>query len=307
MCLGEWSECQGKAQVHSSNYTLELTLTLFSAILTMNMRCPWASVQCSSDTQHNCCATCRWVGPVAGITSRHNVYCSYRHVTEQLSTRIRAWDQALQAEGVRDAGVLGTGPSSPPSPAAPSKFGSTTQNKQRREGSPRAGNASSSKPASSRQYAEQQRALLIGRRRALSHELMQRVQGSYSTSDLAGRSLSVLDAYYAHDQLDPTKSRIKCHGADAVPSRPRLEGFPAGTGDCCAPKLLHAAYLRGLKPLSLVEWWYGTKPNTATKQGRSSSGSGPPSMRVHGTVHPSCQKCESILGSMLCMNTEQFV
>ena len=229
------------------------------------------------------------------------MYCSYRHVTEQLSTRIRAWDQALQAEGVRDAGILGTGPASPPSLAAPSKLGSTTQNKQRREGGPRAGYLDSSKTAASWQYAERQRALLIGRRRALSHELMQRIQGSYSTSDLAGRSLSVLDAYYAHELLDPTKSRvIGGHGSGAVPSRPRFEGFPAGTADCCAPKLLHAAYLRGLRPLSMVEWWFGTKPNTATKQGRSSSGSGPPSMRVHGTVHPSCPKCESILGSMLC-------
>ena len=32
--------------------------------------------------------------------------------------------------------------------------------------------------------------------------------------------------------------------------------FPAGTGDCAAIKLLHAAASAGLQPYSMVEFWY---------------------------------------------------
>ena len=32
---------------------------------------------------------------------------------------------------------------------------------------------------------------------------------------------------------------------------------PSGAGECCAPKLLQAAYLEGLTPVSIAEYWYG--------------------------------------------------
>lgn len=61
---------------------------------------------------------------------------------------------------------------------------------------------------------------------------------------------------------------------------------PSGAGECCAPKLLHAAYLRGLHPVSIAEYWYG-KP----KEGE---------VRIHGTHYPACRgKCLPVLGWML--------
>lgn len=61
---------------------------------------------------------------------------------------------------------------------------------------------------------------------------------------------------------------------------------PSGAGECCAPKLLQAAYLRKLKPISIAEYWYG-KP----KGGE---------VRVHGNHYPACRgKCLPLLSWML--------
>ena len=35
---------------------------------------------------------------------------------------------------------------------------------------------------------------------------------------------------------------------------------PSGAGECCAPKLLQYAFLHGLKPLALAEFWVGASP-----------------------------------------------
>ena len=64
------------------------------------------------------------------------------------------------------------------------------------------------------------------------------------------------------------------------------DGIPAGTGDCCAPKLLNSAVLLGLKPLSLAEFYWGRENRSRTKQ--------------HGKFYPPCtEKCVPILGFML--------
>lgn len=61
---------------------------------------------------------------------------------------------------------------------------------------------------------------------------------------------------------------------------------PSGAGECCAPKLLQAAYLRGWQPVAMAEYWYG-KP----KGGE---------VRIHGEYYPACRgKCLPVLGWML--------
>lgn len=61
---------------------------------------------------------------------------------------------------------------------------------------------------------------------------------------------------------------------------------PAGTGECAAPKLLQYAYLRGLRPLYMGEFWYGLSPE------------GP--VRNHGDFYPSCSgKCGVLLPFMM--------
>lgn len=57
---------------------------------------------------------------------------------------------------------------------------------------------------------------------------------------------------------------------------------PGGSGECAAPRLLQFAYLHGLKPLYLEEFWYGFSPKNY--------------FRIHGHSYPSCiEKCSPIL------------
>lgn len=61
-------------------------------------------------------------------------------------------------------------------------------------------------------------------------------------------------------------------------------GLPTGTGDCCAPKLLHYAATHALKPLAMAEFWWGS--NTEDK--------------VVGEFYGACiERCQPILGFLL--------
>lgn len=61
---------------------------------------------------------------------------------------------------------------------------------------------------------------------------------------------------------------------------------PAGAGECAAPKLLQYAYLGGLKPVAMAEFWWGKSPKAE--------------IRRHGNFYPACKgKCEPILKHML--------
>lgn len=61
---------------------------------------------------------------------------------------------------------------------------------------------------------------------------------------------------------------------------------PSGAGECAAPKLLHYAYQKNLKPIAMTEFWWGVSPKSE--------------VRKHGNFYPSCRgKCEPILGFML--------
>lgn len=61
---------------------------------------------------------------------------------------------------------------------------------------------------------------------------------------------------------------------------------PSGAGECCAPKLLQAAYLQGWQPVAIAEYWYG----------KSKCGE----VRIHGRHYPACRgKCLPVLGWML--------
>lgn len=61
---------------------------------------------------------------------------------------------------------------------------------------------------------------------------------------------------------------------------------PSGAGECCAPKLLQAAFLRGWRPLEMAEFWHG----------RPKGGE----LRVEGRHYPACRgKCLPVLTWML--------
>lgn len=61
---------------------------------------------------------------------------------------------------------------------------------------------------------------------------------------------------------------------------------PAGTGECCAPKLLQFAYKNNLQPISMAEFWWGKSP--------------PSEVKTHKHYYPACKsKCKPVLGFML--------
>lgn len=64
-------------------------------------------------------------------------------------------------------------------------------------------------------------------------------------------------------------------------------GFlPTGTGDCCAPKLLHYAATHGLTPIALAEFWWG--PSPAREH------------RVQGEFYEACaERCQPLMGFLL--------
>lgn len=96
-------------------------------------------------------------------------------------------------------------------------------------------------------------------RKALSRQLQAQMHAAYSLTNFSGQSLSL-------QQLMPGGS------------------MPTGTGDCCAPKLLHYAATQGLKPLAMAEFWWG-----------ESSGD-----KVQGEFYEACaERCQPLMGFLL--------
>ncbi len=63
-------------------------------------------------------------------------------------------------------------------------------------------------------------------------------------------------------------------------------GLLTGTGDCCAPKLLHYAATHHLKPLAMAEFWWGTSSKKGDK--------------IPGKFYPACaERCQPLMGFLL--------
>ncbi len=78
----------------------------------------------------------------------------------------------------------------------------------------------------------------------------------------------------------------ECSSLGALFAKTTQRVPPAGSGECAAPKLLQYAYLHGLTPLAMAEFWWGASPTTI--------------VRKEGCYYPACQsKCAPILAFML--------
>jgi hypothetical protein len=65
------------------------------------------------------------------------------------------------------------------------------------------------------------------------------------------------------------------------------KGIPTGTGDCCAPKLLHFAAKNNLHPVGLCEFFWGRETRSRSYH--------------HGEFsNPCVERCQPILGFLLC-------
>ena len=110
------------------------------------------------------------------------------------------------------------------------------------------------------------------KRRQMSQELQQWLFHQYQLLNARGETKDLVElwqSYYNREKL-----------------RRKFPMPPAGTGDCCAPKLLQYAYQQGLKPLCMAEFWWGQP----TKE----------ELRHHLNFYPACRgKCKPILTWML--------
>lgn len=104
-------------------------------------------------------------------------------------------------------------------------------------------------------------------RKHLSQDLWRGMEALYSFRNFRAETRSLKDAF-------------------ALPP-PQLGRIAAGTGECCAPKLLNHAACNGLTPIGIAEFYWG---------GTDKSGA-----RKPGGFYPCCQtRCQPILGFMLC-------
>jgi len=66
----------------------------------------------------------------------------------------------------------------------------------------------------------------------------------------------------------------------------RSQKPPGGAGECALPKLLQYAFMNGMKPLAMAEFWWGLSPKSDYWK--------------HKHYYPACkEKCEPILAHML--------
>lgn len=82
-----------------------------------------------------------------------------------------------------------------------------------------------------------------------------------------------------------SKDLLEIFAEWAVRNHSKCDVPPAGSGECCAPKLLQYAFKNNIKPIAVCEFWY-------QKEGVS--------LRHHGRFYPPCQsKCVPILSWMM--------
>ena len=129
----------------------------------------------------------------------------------------------------------------------------------------KAANAQMAEAEARKNAIEQRIALMKSERKAASDELQQWLFAQYRVLNARGDEQSVAQIFALNT-------------AQGMP--------PAGAGDCCAPKLLQAAYRMGLRPLAIAEFWWGRAPKTEVRRPLQ--------------FYPACRgKCGPILQFML--------
>jgi tRNA pseudouridine32 synthase/23S rRNA pseudouridine746 synthase len=106
---------------------------------------------------------------------------------------------------------------------------------------------------------EQRQLELKQLRKNLSRQLQEQMYEAYSLTNFSGKSLTL--KHFMNSNLLPT-----------------------GTGECCAPKLLHYAATHNLKPLALAEFWGGRNEGE----------------KIVGEFYGACQeRCQPLMGFLL--------
>lgn len=117
---------------------------------------------------------------------------------------------------------------------------------------------------------------------ALSDRLAAQGRSQRLREERALRSRELMARYHALYRISGPTGRQ--HGLAEIVGAGKMV---SGMGDCCAPKLLNAAYRRGWKPRSMVEFFVGMSRR--------------PGVREHGREYPPCDdKCGPLLPYLHC-------
>lgn len=118
-------------------------------------------------------------------------------------------------------------------------------------------------------------------RKQLSDALQQWLFSQFRMLNQEGESKDLLEIFRDEALKEYTQAAIATSRIAALKMVP-----PAGSGECCEPKLLQYAYQHGYKPLQMAMFWWGESPKEE--------------IRHHLQFYPACNgKCKPILHWML--------
>lgn len=122
-------------------------------------------------------------------------------------------------------------------------------------------------------------------RKTLSDALQQWLFSQFRMQNHEGESKDLLEIFRDAALRDYPQATIATSRIAALKMVP-----PAGSGECCEPKLLQYAYSLGYKPLQMAMFWWGESPKEE--------------IRHHLHFYPACNgKCKPILQWMLPAST----
>ena len=99
---------------------------------------------------------------------------------------------------------------------------------------------------------------LIGTSKEESQRLQRLLFAEYKLLNGRGEKKNLLEIF---EKEKPILSADEWFNGKKASSLP-----PSGAGECCAPKLLQAAFLQGLEPVELAEFWVGAPPKNEIRQ-----------------------------------------
>lgn len=122
-------------------------------------------------------------------------------------------------------------------------------------------------------------------RKQLSDTLQQWLFSQFRMLNQEGESKDLLEIFRDEALKEYPQAAIATSRIAALKMVP-----PAGSGECCEPKLLQYAYQHGYKPLQMAMFWWGESPKEE--------------IRHHLQFYPACNgKCKPILHWMLPTST----
>lgn len=129
-----------------------------------------------------------------------------------------------------------------------------------------------------------ERMMPVGHSKEESRRLQRLLFANYNLLNARGESKNLLEIFASEKPiLSPDEF---FHKSEIKKLKSKISLPPSGAGECCAPKLLQYAFVHGLEPVELAEFWVGAPSHTEIRQ--------------EGVFYAPCSgKCVPILRHML--------